>query len=129
TSSPEHWENIGARLLGLPGAVDGLIESLRLGASRGRVAAVRQVRECLTQAEELAGPNSFFTSFVTGETVDAALDGSAACQAIRRDLEEGATAAREAYATLATFLRDELAPQASEADAAGRDRYSLWSRY
>lgn len=129
TSSPEHWENIGARLLGMPGAVDGLVESLRLAASRDRVAAVRQVGECLAQAEELAGSGSFFSSFITGETVDAALDGSAACQAIRRDLEEGATAARQAYAQLADFLRDELTPRAPEADAVGRDRYALWSRY
>jgi uncharacterized protein (DUF885 family) len=129
TSSPEHWENIGARLLALPEAAAGVVESLRLAASRGRVAPIRQVRECITQAEELAGRDSFFTTLITGETVDAALDGSAACQAIRRDLEEGATAARAAYRDLATFLRDELAPQAPEADAAGRERYVLWSRY
>ncbi len=129
TSAPEHWENIAARLLGLPDAVDGLVESLRLAASRGRVAAVRQVEACVTQAQDLSGSGSFFSSLVTGETVDAALDGSAACQAIRRDLEEGSTAAREAYAGLATFLRDELAPQAPEVDAVGRDRYSLWSRF
>ena len=129
TSTPEHWENVAARLLALPGAAAGVIESLRLAASRGRVAAVRQVRECVAQAERLAGPDSFFTTFVAGKDVDAALDDSAACQAVRRDLAEGAAAARAAYAELAAFLRDELAPQAPEADAAGRERYTLWSRY
>ncbi|HEY3438563.1 MAG TPA: DUF885 domain-containing protein [Actinotalea sp.] len=129
TSTPEHWENIAARLLALPAAIAGVVESLRLAASRGRVAAVRQVQECVTQAEELAGPASFFTTFVSGPAVDAALDDSAACQAVRRDLEEGAAAARQAYADLAAFLRDELAPQAPQEDAAGRERYALWSRY
>ncbi|MBX9245964.1 DUF885 domain-containing protein [Actinotalea ferrariae] len=129
TSTPEHWENIAARLLALPGAADGVVESLRLAASRGRVAAVRQVRECVAQAEELAGDGSFFDSFTTGATVDAALDDSAACQAIRRDLSEGATAAKQAYARIAAFLRDELMAQAPEADAFGRERYALWSRY
>lgn len=130
TSTPQHWENIAARLLALPGAADGVVESLRLAAARGRVAAVRQVRECVEQAERLAAEDSsFFTGFVQGSAVDAALDDSAACQAIRRDLLEGAAAARSAYATLAAFLRDELLPQAPEADAFGRERYALWSRY
>ena len=130
TSTPQHWENIAARLLALPGAAAGVIESLRLAAARGRVAAVRQVRECVEQADRLAAEDSsFFTGFVQGAAVDAALDDSAACQAIRRDLLEGAAAARSAYAALAAFLRDELLPQAPEADAFGRERYALWSRY
>lgn len=129
TSTPEHWENIAARLNALPGAAAGVIESLRLAASRGRVAATRQVRECLAQAEQLAGPTSFFLALVEGPKVDAALDDSAACQAIRRDLATGAASARSAYADLAAFLRDELTPQAPQEDAFGRERYALWSRY
>ena len=129
TSSPEQWENIALRLAALPDAAAGVVESLRHAASRGRVAPVRQVRECITQAEELAGDGSFFTTFVTGADVDAALDDSAACQAIRKALGDGADAARRAYGQIAEFLRDELAPQAPEADAAGRERYPLWSQY
>ncbi|MFI2753513.1 DUF885 domain-containing protein [Cellulomonas sp. P22] len=130
TGDAEAWENIAARLHALPGAVDGYVESLREAARRGQVAAVRQVREAITQSAELADPaTSFFTAFVQGPTVDAALDGSAACQALRGELETGARAAREAYATLTSFLTEELAPQAPTADAAGRDRYALWSRY
>jgi len=129
TSTPEHWENIASRLAALPDAAAGYVESLRLAASRGRVAPIRQVRECITQAEELAGDGSFFATFVEGPAVDAALDDSAACQAIRKALAEGADAARRAYGELAAFLRDELAPQAPEADAAGRERYPLWSQY
>ncbi|WP_199422287.1 DUF885 domain-containing protein [Actinotalea solisilvae] len=129
TSTPEHWENVAARLAALPTAADGVVASLRLAASRGRVAAARQVRECVTQAEELAADGSFFDTFTTGAAVDAALDDSAACQAVRRDLADGAAAAKRAYATLAAFLRDELLPQAPEEDAFGRERYALWSRY
>ncbi len=129
TSTPEHWENIALRLAALPDAAAGVVESLRLAASRGRVAPIRQVTECVTQAAELAGDGSFFDSFVTGADVDAALDVSAACQAIRKALGEGAEAARRAYGELAEFLRDELAPQAPQADAAGGERYPLWSQY
>lgn len=129
TGSIEDWENVAARLNALPGAVDGYVESLRLAASRGDVAAVRQVEEAARQAAELADPaSSFFTAFVTGADVDAALDESAACALVRGELERGAVAARQAYGTLATFLRDELAPQAPQQDAVGRDRYALFSR-
>lgn len=37
TASPEDWENIGARLNGLPEAITGYVESLREAARRGRV--------------------------------------------------------------------------------------------
>jgi uncharacterized protein (DUF885 family) len=130
TGSIEGWENIAARLNALPGAVDGYVESLRESAARGRVAAIRQVRDAIAQAGELADPTtSFFTSFVHGPAVDLVLDDSSSCSLVRAELERGATAARAAYATLTAFLRDELAPQAPEADATGRDRYALWSRY
>ncbi|MGV8977667.1 MAG: DUF885 domain-containing protein [Cellulomonas sp.] len=128
--SIDGWENIAARLNALPGAVDGYVESLREAASRGRVAAIRQVADAIAQAGELADPtNSFFTSFVHSPAADLVLDDSSACSLVRAELERGATAARGAYTTLAAFLRDELAPQAPKADAAGRDRYALWSRY
>jgi len=129
TGTVEGWENIAARLNALPGTVDGYVESLRAAASAGHVAAVRQVVEALRQAEELADPaGSFFTAFVSGTEAAAVLDDSASCSLVRAELERGATAARGAYGALAAFLRDELAPQAPEADAAGRDRYALWSR-
>jgi len=128
TDGPEAWSTIAQRLAGLPGAGAGYVESLRLAAARGRVPAARQVRETLAQAEELADPStSFFASFVAGPDAQAAIaEGGAG---LRADLERGAEAARRTYAELATYLRDELAPQAPDADAAGRDRYALWSRY
>ena len=126
---PDAWAAIAERLTGLPTAGAGYAESLRLAASRGRVPAIRQVREALSQVEELADPSSsFFTSFVDGPAARAAIAAGGG-DALRADLERGAAAARQTYADLATFLRDELAPQAPEADAAGRERYALWSRY
>ncbi|WP_448059482.1 DUF885 domain-containing protein [Cellulomonas hominis] len=130
TGTPDDWANVAKRLHDLPRSAAGYVESLQLAASRGRVAAVRQVREVIAQAEELADPtSSFFSTFVTGPEAAAALDGAPGGAALRSDLESGAAAARQAYADLATFLRDELAPQAPQADAAGRERYTLWSRY
>jgi uncharacterized protein (DUF885 family) len=123
TDTAEQWANIAARLNALPGAVAGLTESLQLAASRGRVAAIRQVNECITQAEELAGDASFFATFIGGA------DAAVTDPALRASLGTGAAAARGAYADLTRFLREELAAQAPEADAVGRERYALWSRY
>lgn len=128
TGSAEDWSVVAARLGALPEATRGYTESLRLAASRGRVAARRQVGVAAAQADELAAADtSFFTALVTGDEAQRALEGAGA--ALRGDLERAAAGAREAYAQLASFLRDELAPQAPVADAAGRERYALWSRY
>ncbi len=56
TDTPEQWENIAARLEALPGAMAGVIESLRLAASRGRVAARRQVDECVAPGRGAGRP-------------------------------------------------------------------------
>lgn len=126
----EHWEDIAARLNALPEAMTGYVASLRHAAARGHVAAVRQVEECIKQADDLADPaGSFFTTFVRDGAVDLVLDDSSACSVVRKELEHGAVAAREAYATLSAFLREELAPQAPTVDAVGRERYALASRH
>ncbi|WP_225753874.1 DUF885 domain-containing protein [Actinotalea sp. Marseille-Q4924] len=130
TATPAHWDAVLARLEALPAAADGVVESLRLAAARGRTAARRQVLECIAQAEQLAAPDtSFFTTFVTGPKAQAAL-ADAPDAAERRDaLDRGAAAARAAYAHLATYLREELLPEAPAEDAVGAARYLLWSRY
>jgi uncharacterized protein (DUF885 family) len=129
TGTPEHWSNIAARLNAMPDALGGYVESLRHSAAQGRVAAIRQVEEAIRQADDLADPQtSFFTTFVAGPDVDAVLDDSSSCSLVRAELERGATAARQAYANLASYLRDELAPQAPAQDGVGRERYGLLSR-
>jgi uncharacterized protein (DUF885 family) len=105
---------VAERLAAVPEAVDGYVESLRAAAATGRVAAVRQVEGCLAEAAAHAAPGGFFTTFPAGL-------GAAAERAGER--------AGAAYARLAEFLRTELLPQAPAADAVGRERYGLWSRY
>ncbi len=128
TGSVEAWENVAARLNAIPEAIEGYTASLAEAARRGNVAAIRQVREAISQAHELAASDSFFRLLVTGEQVDAVLDDSAACSLVRAELERGAEAACAAYGGLAYFLDTELAPQAPQKDAVGRERYALFSR-
>ena len=120
--TPDDWAAIAARLVELPAAVAGYTESLRAAAARGHVAAARQVAEAIRQTQEQADPGtSFFPGLVA--TAPEQLAGS-----LRIELEHGATLAARAYGELAQFLRDELVPQAPDADAVGRDRYTLLSR-
>lgn len=126
TDTVEDWETIARRMAALPAALSGYQESLRAAAADGKVAAVRQVEACIAQAEEMAAEgSSFFDTFVD----EARPGGSEPSGALADDLLAGAAAARRAYGELAQMLRTELAPQAPERDAVGRDRYELWSRY
>lgn len=123
TATEQDWSNIASRMAGLPSAVDGYVESLRAGAAQGNAAARRQVAEAAAQARELAEPTtSFFRSFVDGAPAD--LPAS-----LRSDLDTAARGAIGAYATLADFLAGDMAELARPEDAAGRERYALWSRY
>jgi len=122
TGSDREWQTISARLARVPEAIAGYRESLRYAAEHGTVAAARQVskvaEQCTTWAGLGDGP-AFFETFVASADVH---------RALRADLDTAAAAAGQAYAELATFLRDELAPKAPAEDAVGVDVYGLWSR-
>src|SRR5690606_34300672 len=126
TATVEDWSNIASRLTALPEAAAGYGESLRYAAAQGHVAAARQVELCVAEAQGLASSSSFFTELVTGEEASAVLAGE---PALRAELERGAQAAATAYGQLSELLAHEIAPHAPASDAAGRDRYALWSRY
>ncbi|AQP45667.1 DUF885 domain-containing protein [Tessaracoccus flavus] len=119
TDTDEQWADIAARMQAVPAAIDGYLESLRLAADRGGpFPAQRQVRLGITQAEELAGTNSFWTTFAESAVVE---------EPLTSELLDGAAAARGAYRTLADGLRD-LAHHAPADDAVGRERYQRFSR-
>lgn len=124
TASADDWERIAARLGAVPAAVDGYVQTLRLGIERGVVPAVRQVREVAVQARRHARADGFFPSFVEG----AAASGDAVGESLRRELDARAAGAASAYGRLAEFLERELAPRAGVEDAVGREVYALQSR-
>ena len=141
TATSTQWEHIAARLANVPAAIDGYIASLREGAGRGLVAARRQVSTVIGQCERHAAPNGFFLTLARDAALDVpAPDSSAADSPSANDagpalpaslataLLTHAETARASYGTLVAFLREELLPLAPEADAVGRDRYTLASR-
>ncbi len=124
-ASESDWDTIATRLSNLPGAVDGYIETLRLGISDGTTPAKRQVREVIAQARKHAAADGFFYAFAQNAEAEA---GQPLPASLRADLERGAAASAEAYQKLAGFLENELDAAATDDDAVGRDLYALQSR-
>jgi uncharacterized protein (DUF885 family) len=122
TETADQWAVIAARLANIPDGVAGIRASLLDAASRGHLAALRQVVKVAEQCETWAGTggDSFFTTFIEGARD---VEG-----APHNDLEAAANAAAQAYGELARFMRDEIAGQAPVKDAVGREAYELWSR-
>ncbi|MBK8464126.1 MAG: DUF885 domain-containing protein [Nigerium sp.] len=125
SATAEHWAAIAARMSALPEALGQYAATLREGARTGRLPARRQVELGIAEAGGLAdAAASFFSAFAA----TARPDGAAPSDALAADLVRGVRDAREGYAGLARFLREELAPHAPDADAVGRDRYQRASR-
>jgi len=124
TDVVDDWSMIARRLSAVPDALTGYVETLRAGIAAGSVPAVRQVREVVGQIDRYTADDGFFATFAANA---APADGELP-ESLRADLDRGQRAAREAYAALQAFLRDELAPVAGETDGVGRELYALHSR-
>lgn len=122
TESAEHWERIAARLRRVPAALQGYRESLRAGAARGLVPAIRQVTEVAAQARRIGG-NEAAPGFFTRLAASAA----SAPPALALEVAAAGVAAGSAYLDLAESLERDIAPHATALDAFGRDRYALAS--
>lgn len=124
TATVEDWEVISTRLSAVPAALRGYVETLRLGIAEGVTPARRQVAEVATQIDRYIADDGFFAAFVAhADPQEGQLPASLA-----RTLADNSAAARVAYGELRRFLAEELAPEAGETDAVGRDLYALNSR-
>ncbi|MCG8918220.1 DUF885 domain-containing protein [Actinokineospora sp. PR83] len=120
TDSAEDWATIATRLAAVPECLAGYQLALRAAATRGDVAALRQVTKVAEQCRGWAGRSgapSYFSTLAEGAGEHAG-----------PDLAAGVAAAEQAYADLADFLTGELAPAAPTEDAVGEERYRLFSR-
>ena len=116
TGSEAAWENLAARLRRLPAALDRHREGILRAAADGQMAASRQVEGSAEQCALWTG--SF--SELPADYGDGPL---------RQELERGAARVNQALEGFVRFLREELAPIAPSADAAGREQYALWAAY
>jgi uncharacterized protein (DUF885 family) len=123
TETVEHWATIGRRLTAMPAALDGYATGLLAAADGGHVSAARQVRLAAGLARQWAGTPSQPGSYVE-LAARAPQDGGVA-----KDVERGAREASAALHAFADRLERELLPKAPDRDAAGRDRYTVESRF
>lgn len=132
TATTSDWEHISGRLANVPAAIDGYIAALRAGATRGLIAARRQVATVIDQCERHASTDGFFTSLAANATLDRSPEaddaGTSLPAALTEALATNAELARAGYGLLALFLREELLPVAPTQDAVGAERYALASR-
>ncbi|HSE70750.1 MAG TPA: DUF885 domain-containing protein [Nocardioidaceae bacterium] len=124
TDGEEAWAHIDARLAAVPETLDGYRATLEQAAREGHVSARRQLTEVAGQVRAWTGQEGeggdFFGTLVASSGIDGAL---------RDRLDRHAAAARDAFAGLGRFLAEDLAPRGREVEAAGRELYSLGSRY
>ncbi|MBH77056.1 MAG: DUF885 domain-containing protein [Dehalococcoidia bacterium] len=123
TEGEADWATIARRLTRLPEALAAYRTTLEAGLETGRSAPRRQVEACLRQCEAWAGngDGGFFEKFVSGA-------GNDLSEGLHRDLGKAASSASQSYRAFGQFLRDVYLPRASEQDATGRERYSLYAR-
>jgi uncharacterized protein (DUF885 family) len=128
----DHWSNIAARLKLVPETLAGYRQTLSEGLRRGKSSSKRQAAECAEQARvfgglaEGEGKPSFFTTLKAG--FDAAKTEKGFSDALAADMVAGMAAAREGYAGMHAYLRDEYHPATTDREAAGRERYALAAR-
>jgi len=122
--SEAHWHTFAVRMSRIPTALEGYQQSLLSARERGLVSPRRQVIACAEQARDLTADDGYFATLLTrAETADGPLEGN-----VKAELAAAAKAASAAYSEMADWLERELLPHAPEADACGRERYTLESR-
>jgi uncharacterized protein (DUF885 family) len=123
----ERWQTIAERMALVPQGLASIEDALTEGAREGTVAARRQAVACAKQADTWGGVDPatppFFATLVD-EYDECGFDD----HALRRRLEELATRATAAYASMGRYLVEEYAPRAAEHDPVGEERYSLYAR-
>ncbi len=123
TATDGDWAVIARRMAHLGPAVAGYRASLAEGASRGLLAAPRQVRSLVAQLDDwaaTAGGRGWFADFAASAAVPSAL---------RAELDTAAASASSAAAGLREWLAADYLPRtAGTADGVGQERYRVCAR-
>ncbi|WP_336920890.1 DUF885 domain-containing protein [Aquipuribacter sp. SD81] len=119
TDGADDWAVVAQRLRAVPDAVASYEQALQHSADAGRVAARRQVLACAAQCDDNTGADGFFARLAAASE---RTDGVPAT--LVQEVRAAAEGAAEAYAGLATYLREDLLGRAPEADAVGEERYA-----
>ncbi|MDQ1538837.1 MAG: hypothetical protein QOE58_3230 [Actinomycetota bacterium] len=131
TQTDAHRMTFAARMTKIPAALDSYFESLRFAARQGLVSPRRQVEACAAQCDQLTAQDGYFSSLLSSQAISpGSLEGKGLDRTDAADeaLRDAVAQASSAYERFGQQLRNELLPQAPEADPCGRERYQLLSR-
>jgi uncharacterized protein (DUF885 family) len=124
TATDEDWGVISRRLAKVPTSLEQWKESLLSAAAKGNIAPRRQVEACIQQCADLTADDGYFPKLRSGARAgDAELAAGTA-----EELAAAVESAAAAYRDIGAWLAAELLERAPEADACGRERYTLLSR-
>ena len=124
TATAQDWAVIATRMRQVPRALEQYLQTLTESADRGRVAARRQVQECMSQCEELTGSEGYFATLLR----DARIGDHVLPESLADDLHASVTRAAQAYQRTGDLLGERLLSCAPEQDGVGPERYALASR-
>ena len=126
-TSEDDWENVAARMQAVPGALEGLRETLEAGISAGVLGARRQALAVALQARTWGGVGEGATSFF--HSLAATRESAAgADDRLAGDLAQAADTAAQAYAEFAEYLAGRYTDASEERDAVGPETYALFAR-
>jgi uncharacterized protein (DUF885 family) len=126
--SDDDWATAARRMIEVPAAVAGWVQTQRAGMADEIVAAKRQAAAAAQQAAVWSGTDAdasrpFFHALADRYEAEEGRSAS-----VLADLRAGAEAATEAFALVAEFLRTEYHDVATERDAVGPERYAREAR-
>lgn len=126
-ATEEDFEHIAKRLAQVPATMSSFEATLDEGIRAGKTGATRQAVEAARQARAYSGQEqgtpAFFSTLV--DEYDAS---GIASPALRTALEQGATAATEAFAGFGRYIDERYMDSATSEDGVGRERYGLNAR-
>lgn len=112
----EGWQAVASRLEDVPRALATYRSALAHSLEEGRASSQRLAAAVATQCEGWG--RGWFSSYVS-DYPGGSLD---------QRLTAASSAANDAYADLARWLRDDYAPKADVRDGVGAERYRAWAR-
>lgn len=124
TDTVADWQTILERMRNVPAALRQYTQSLEYGASRGLVAARRQVLIGIHQSTAIGTEGSSGAFF---ELLVRECPAEVSAQIGEDTLAATVRWASDAYLWLAQWLRENLLPLAPDTDPVGRDRYEVFS--
>ncbi len=128
TVTEADWSTLVARMARVPECLASLETAFTEGRRRGIVASQRQVTGTIQQVDVWAGLDPAATAPYFDDLADRLAESGLGTDGLVSDARDAATRATAALASFSRHLASEYAPDATERDAVGEERYAIGAR-